>query len=109
MHSQKKDVDKFLRDVRIAISKKNITPTNRRKNLDTLAELGIKWSDAIDVISGLTFNDYIKGPEEDRDYPSSDMFWMFKKKAFGEVIYIKIKIKYLDDNGLAIVSFHIDE
>lgn len=82
-------VQKILSDMRYAIDNKKFYPINRRKNLDTLAHLGISWDAA--------------------DDPSSDHFWVFKKKVDGNSIYIKFKVLYQKDGGVRVVSFHIDE
>jgi hypothetical protein len=107
--SSKIDVDAFLLDVRKAIKNKNYTPQNRDKNINTLSQLGITWKDAIDEIYELSYSNYIKGPETDRDRPNSDSFWMFKKHVLGNVIYIKLKIRYQQNKSLLVLSFHFDE
>ena len=89
-------------------SNRKYIPINRKKNLDTLAQLGILWSDAITEIYKLTSADYNSGPEIDRDRPSSDNFWIFKKHIYGDAIYIKIKVEYQENGDVRIVSFHID-
>ena len=107
--SNKAAVDAFLEDVREAIRNKRCTPIDRDKNMSSLGKLGLFWSDALAIIEKLTYNDYIKGPEEDRDMPNSDKLWIFKKPFDGFLIYIKIKILYKVDKRLIVVSFHIDE
>ncbi|MBQ3044563.1 MAG: type II toxin-antitoxin system MqsR family toxin [Clostridia bacterium] len=109
MRSAKRDVDLFLSDVKNAIRQKNYTPIDRDKNLNTLAQLGITWKDAIDEINELSFSNYIKGPEIDRDFPQHDHLWVFKKGMMGETIYIKLKILYQNNKSLLVLSFHIDE
>lgn len=60
-------------------------------------------------IYDLKEEDYKSGPSVDRDDPSSDHFWVFKKKVDGNSIYIKFKVLYQKDGGVRVVSFHIDE
>lgn len=103
------DIEKALADMRTAIDDGKFCPINRRKNLHTLALLGITWNDAKEEIYGLSASDYFQGPEVDRDFPSTDLFWMFKKNIDGQVIYIKFKILCLEDGSVKVVSFHIDE
>lgn len=103
------DIDKVLADMRIAIDKNKFIPVNRKKNLDTLAQLGILWSDAKREIYELTSTDYFTGPEVDRDKPLSDYLWVFKKHVFGDVIYIKFKVEYQENGEVKVLSFHIDD
>ena len=77
--------------------------------MDTLAQLGLTWQDAKDEIYALTPQEYFKGPEIDRDFPSSDRFWIFKKRIEKNVVYIKFKVLYQEDGSVKFVSFHIDE
>lgn len=46
-------VQKILSDMRYAIDNKKFYPINRRKNLDTLAHLGISWDAAKEEIYDL--------------------------------------------------------
>ena len=102
------DIDKILADMRLAIDDGKFQPISRKKNLNTLAQLGITWDDVKDEIYELTAGDYFQGPETDRDYPGTDPFWMFKKSVSGKIIYIKFKVLYLNDGSVKLVSFHID-
>ena len=108
MHASTKDILIFLSDMRNSLDNNRFHPICRKKNLDTLARLGITWEDAKAEIYALQVSDYISGPEVDRDDPSSDFFWKFKKSVLGQVIYIKLKIEYLRDSDVRVVSFHID-
>ena len=100
---------KVLNDMRIAISNGKFIPVSRRKNMMTLASLGITWKDAKEEIYDLAVSDYIDGPIVDRDYPSTDRLWIFKKSVLGQIIYIKFKVLYQEDGSVKIISFHIDE
>ena len=100
---------KALADMRVAIDSNRFQPVCRKKNNDTLAKLGLTWADAKDAIYTLTEKEYRRGPFLDRDDPTSDHFWEFKKRVDGEVIYIKFKILYQEDGRVKLVSFHIDE
>lgn len=62
-------VQKILSDMRYAIDNKKFYPINRRKNLDTLAHLGISWDAAKEEIYDLKEEDYKSGPSVDRDAP----------------------------------------
>ncbi|MFT9078218.1 hypothetical protein, partial [Ethanoligenens sp.] len=92
--SNQEDVESLLCNVREAIDKGRFIPVCRSKNLKTLAELGIMWHVVKDEVYSLTYDDYKKGPEIDRDDPSTDCFWIFKKIILGQLIYIKLKVLY---------------
>ena len=102
-------INQTLTDMRFAISKKRCIPIHRKKNMDTLAILGITWQDVFDEMRALTRSDYIAGPEIDRNSPGSDYFWIFMKKLYGHNIYIKFKVEYKQNNEVKVVSFHIED
>ncbi len=77
---------------------------NRDKNAATRYRLGITVDEQKDIIKSLQVQDYERGPEADYD-GSPGNIWIFKKKAYGEVFYIKIK--YV--KPIRAISCHIDE
>lgn len=103
------DIRKILNDMRSAIDSGKFTHVDRKKNMDTLALLGLTWQDAKDEIYTLEPKHYRQGPLDDRDIPASDKLWVFKKIVDGHVIYIKFKIVYMEDGRVKLLSFHIDE
>ena len=102
-------IQKVLSDMRTAIDSNKFQPVDRKKNLDTLAKMGITWSDAKDAIYTLTEQEYRRGPMLDMDDIPSDHFWEFKKRVDNETIYVKFKVLYQEDGRVKLVSFHIDE
>lgn len=102
-------IETILRDLQLAIDMGKFQPIFRRKNLETLAMLGLTWEDAKAEIYTLTADDYFQGPSVDRNFPASDRLWVFKKRIDGESIYIKFKVLYMEDGSVRVVSFHIDE
>jgi len=101
-------IEKILSDLQHAIREKKIIPVPRKVNMDTLARLGMMWSDAIAELQSLSYSNYDSGPLIDRDRPFSDPLWIFKKPIHGKVIYIKLKIEYQSDGFVKIISFHIE-
>ena len=79
-------IEAILRDLRWAIDMGKFQPVSRRKNLQTLAMLGLTWEDAKAEIYTLTTDDYFQGPSVDRNFPTSDRLWVFKKKIDGKSI-----------------------
>lgn len=105
MISSREDVNVILQNMRCALDAKNCRGTPRKKNVDTLALLGWVWEDAADELYNLSYSDYVRGPEVDREYPTDSEFWIFKREIQGQIIYIKFKLR---DDLLLLVSFHID-
>ena len=103
------EIQKILADMRAAIDNGKFQPINRKKNMDTLALLGLTWRDAKYEIYSLSERHYRRGPMEDRDDPESGFFWEFKKNVDGNVMYIKFKLMYQEDGRVKVVSFHLDE
>lgn len=108
MAAPMKEIEKILADMRYAIDNHKYRLVERKKNMDTLARLGIMMSDAVEEIYGLTPSDYYSGPMIDRDRPLSDRLWVFKKGISGSIIYIKFKVQYQENGNGLILSFHID-
>jgi len=103
-----KEIKEFLKQVR-NIDRKDARLIPRKKNMDYLAELGIRLHDAIDEVYDLKCEDYVDGPKpnENIKYSEGDV-WMFKKQIEGHNTYIKISITHCNEE-LAILSFHADE
>lgn len=102
------DIELVLSDMRQAIRSNCCFLVPRKDNLNTLAQLGISSKDAFEEIIQLTYTDYFQGPMTDRDRPTEDALWVFKKTIQNEVVYIKFKIEYQKDGGAKFISFHID-
>lgn len=60
--------DLFLINLKEALKNPCIL-AQRKKNLDTLAELGLLEENIPEVLNSLEKDDYYKGPENDRDKP----------------------------------------
>lgn len=103
------EINRILYDLRASIDAGKFQPEERWKNMNTLASLGISWREAKEEIYNLTPKEYYGGPDIDRNYPTDDKFWKFKKVIMGEIIYIKFKIRYQDDKTVLLTSFHFDE
>ncbi len=98
-------INNFLVAVRLLISQGNIILVPRKKNLDSLAILGITRLQAYDVVKMLTFRDYLAGPKKDYIGDGRDV-WEFLKDINEEEVYIKLK---LNQEGCLCLSFHIAE
>ena len=93
-----------LDDVITLIKTSQITIANRDKNAATRYRLGITISDQEEIIRTLSKEDYDKGPMPDHNGTPGNV-WVFKKSAYGEIFYIKLK--YIVP--IKAISCHIDE
>lgn len=106
------DVESFLQYACKLIdnlNRKIETHGSRRKNMISIVAVGMTFDDVYDEINQLTLNDYIAGPEDDRDRPGTGKICKFKKVLYNRLFYIKIKIDTSDENDiLKVLSFHFD-
>ncbi len=76
----------------------------RKKNLDSLAQLGITIQQAKGIIMGLTYRNYYRGPLRDRMLPEEEI-WEFGTDLGDMELYIKIKVNTPQKMGICL-SFH---
>lgn len=93
-----------LADVINLIKNCPIIIADREKNANTRYRLGITVADQMAIIKSLSVADYYQGPMADHNGTVGNV-WVFKKRALGEVFYIKIK--YVVPPRA--ISCHIDE
>ena len=93
-----------LADIINLIKKSPIIIANRDKNMITRYRLGITVEDQKEIIKSLKTKDYYQGPMADHNGTAGSI-WVFKKRAYGEILYIKIKY----GDPLIVISCHIDE
>ncbi|UZX31585.1 hypothetical protein [Lactobacillus helsingborgensis] len=101
-------ISEFLNEFKILVSEGKLNIIPRRKNYATMLEL---TPDLIkEILLSLTIDDYVCGPEKDRDRPD-EYVWKFGKDFFKDKqIYIKLKIVDKDnDKEARIISFHYAE
>lgn len=78
--------------------------SDRKKNIDTLARLGITPAGCITYINSLTYRNYLSGPMDDRDTDEENCIWEFGTRI--NAIDVYIKIKHIEDDDLLVLSFH---
>lgn len=96
-----------LFQIKTLINKKQCSfEQQRKKNIDTLAELGILPEDVFDLLLELTPENYYKGPSKDYNTDEKDCIWEFGIKINERDIYIKLKLMtdFVKD-----ISFHFAE
>ena len=106
---RKKLVGDFLKEFkRIGTQGRGIDIVHRRKNLESLADLGLTKRNCIDEILDLSVTDYCKGPEP--DIGRRGEVWEFGKYILGKQVYVKLKIAEVGNEKLAkSISFHVAE
>lgn len=103
------EIEAFLAEVREAISCGRCIFVPRCKNMDSLAQLGLTVSDALDEVKSLSVSDYLKGPEPDYNPSEPDPIWAFVKNVEGHPFYIKAKVVQKQPSSARVISFHISE
>ena len=78
----------------------------REKNMKTLAALGLLPEDVFEILTGLTPQNYYRGPSTDYNTNETDSIWEFGITLEGQEIYIKLKltVDFVKD-----ISFHFAE
>lgn len=105
--SNKATVQDFLAKWQRACSN-GLSIVPRDKNRDLLSKLGWTFERAKSELRNLSVQNYVKGPEPDRDKPGE--FWFFCRNSSHGEIYIKVKIfKFTDRDHAKCVSFHLAE
>ena len=98
------EITAFLKKFKPLIVKE-LNFVRRKENLATISSLGLTIPDVKSILSQLTYKDYVKGPESDKD-GSGSMVWEFGIHIKGEAIYIKLSDDFSFDKARCI-SFHI--
>jgi hypothetical protein len=96
------EVKKFIVDIKIAILSKNIIFVSRKDK----TKITFSKKMVIEELNRLTYENYHKGPEGDRNFSQGEV-WVFGKEINSEQIYIKLKLQ--SKRGLSfikIISFH---
>lgn len=111
------EVQAYLEEVRRLISEGNVLLNNRlwaegkvNKTQQYMAETGIAKKDIEQVISELQVPNYSYTTDDQNSNFENEQFWIFgiTKNLVDkeEDLYIKLKIRVIDDKRLLIMSFH---
>ncbi|NQU73491.1 MAG: type II toxin-antitoxin system MqsR family toxin [Candidatus Omnitrophica bacterium] len=76
----------------------------RKVNLDCISRLGITIKGAKNIIFGLTYRDYISGPDKDRDRKMGNV-WVFGTLVDKTEVYLKLSDNF-KCNIAKCISFH---
>jgi len=102
----KAEVNNFLREFKKIGGKRGITLIRRAKN--SLAETGLTTLNFHNEILSLTYKNYCRGPELDKDKNFAGKVWIFGKNISHDEYYIKLKITH-DKTRVVCISFHLAE
>ena len=112
LDNKRKAVAQFLNDWQTVAACQKPYIQAREENLKVLKELGLTYTDQWELLKNLSIEDYVDGPEPDRDRPG--YVWIFGVFIGGAEIYIKVKLveyKPLDSHQLVrqalCISFHV--
>lgn len=102
------EVESFLQNFKLKLGLWGILIRNdRQKNAQTLADLELRQTDLINILSRLTSFDYSEGGLTDSFFGGAEM-WVFGKQVKGQEIYIKITLGAFNSQVICI-SFHFAE
>jgi hypothetical protein len=106
---EKERIVSFLKEFKqIATKGRGIDLVGRRKNLESLAGLGLTRRNCKNEILSLSVADYCAGPKPDTD--KTGEIWEFGKTIDTREIYIKLKIARVGSERIAkCISFHLAE
>ncbi len=80
---------------------------DRKKNIDSLARLGITPDGYITYLNSLTYKNYLSGPSDDRGTQEKKCIWEFGTTIHDSDVYIKIK--HSKEDNILVISFHVAE
>lgn len=107
MSTPLKNIEQILKKVHTLLDDNKFRILDKRqKNMATFAALGLTPSDVPDILRELTYKNYAKGPEDDRNTSDRQCIWVFGYHFEDDEIYIKLKIT---EDNLLNISFHIAE
>jgi hypothetical protein len=78
---------------------------SRQVNRNTLAMLGLLSQDAKERVLALVPEDYVSGPDPDRNYPGYEV-WKFGVEINGTEIYVKVQVIVEPPERCVCISFH---
>jgi hypothetical protein len=103
----KEQVTRFLAEFKRIASTKGIVLIRRDKTIQGLVDLGLTKMIALNELTSLTLQEYVSGPEADKDPNCTGDIWVFGKVINGIPAYIKLKIEVKGGCEFAkCLSFH---
>ena len=108
--AKKQEVEGFLADFKTAMEYGHFYFVEREKNIQGLIDLGLTLYQSKEIISQLSVDNYVSGPETD-DADTSKEVWKFGYELEGKEIYIKLRLASVKGKKhvqlAKVLSFHI--
>ncbi len=101
------EITDFLKQAKRLISQGSRHFQERKKNMDSIAAMGLTIGQAWAEILRLTYRDYVGGPELDDNPKYAAMgqsWWVFGLRVANLMIYVKLRISA--SNAVVCLSFH---
>lgn len=111
--ANKREVEQYLLKLKVAVCNRLFIDRDDPENKKTLEALEYTDDDVEDEIKSLETKNYSAGPlTDDKGYAKD--FWLFGKFIAGREIYIKLKVKDINQDGerelnLYCISFHFSK
>lgn len=86
------EVRDWLRTFKACVLANRWYVRSRKKNRETLLELGMSTEERREVLLRLEPEDYVSGPEPDHTDPDGKEVWVFGKVVEETEIYIKLRV-----------------
>lgn len=93
------------RDLDILLKKKNENPLDQYTTMNTLAELNYDKEDIKRELLNLSIEDYIETLIDIKEINGPKLY-VFIKYIIGKAVYIKIKIRSIQNRKIFCISFH---
>jgi len=97
IEAKRSEAAKFLESFRQAAAGQRPKVIDRQKNQRTLIDLGLTLNEQAKIILSLTPDNYVSGPDRDRDRPG--FVWVFGAVIYNTEVYIKLKIAEYTPKG----------
>jgi len=105
--TQIEEIEKFLNVAKNLMKSGAFDFVPRKKNMDSIKEAGLTIKHVKEIIMGLTYKNYYRGPNKDLGSNREGFIWEFGYDIEGTDFYIKLKVeKRGEKECLVCLSFH---
>jgi len=105
--TNKEDAKQFLKNFKEKMRIFQIRFKDREQELQTLLDLEITSNDRIEYIKKLSVENYYKGPKENYN-PNTGELWEFGVEVKNKEVYVKISMG-MQSKPVICISFHVAE
>lgn len=95
-------INNFLEECKRRVAEGNLILVPRKKNSDSIREMGLTIIDVEEIIMGLEEKDYYRGPSKDHKFQEDYVYEFIVEDI--KRIYIKLKLD--NSNNTVCISFH---